>query len=280
MRNFFFLLAIFLLFFHAEGSAAKVKKKKIVTKIYPEISAEYFLQIDLSQSECEKFLDVSAENKTACFRRDGMRDAPYFHKSKITIFNGKIFAEQFFFEGKDQVFLAVKNGSYKLANHSGNLISFSVQNGLVSDLKLLKGDLSKEKKLESKCDENEAIYGFYQANDKSGIVQKNIIFNDEFGSSGLKELQIFIEKSNPEKVMAMAPDANNNTASIEDVRLCKMPDSQEYFLRRISDEGCELNRDETIRECTKYSACKDYLIVKNCGVSFLKDLLTWPNSSR
>lgn len=280
MRNFFFLLAIFSLFFFAEEAAAKIKKKKVVTKIYPEISAEYFLQIDLSQSECEKFLDVSVENKTACFRRDGMRDAPYFHKSKITIFNGKIFAEQFFFGEKNQVFLAVKNGSYKLTNHGGNLVSFSVQNGLVSDLKLLKGDLSKEKKLESKCDENEAIYGFYQANDKSGIVQKNIIFKDEFGSAELKELQIFIEKPSPEKVMAMALDTNNNVAAIDNVRLCRMPDSQEYFLRRISDEGCELNRDETIRECAKYSACKDYLIVKDCEVNFLKDLLTWPNPSR
>jgi hypothetical protein len=280
MKNFFLFLAIFSLFFSAEEAAAKIKKKKIFTKIYPEISAEYFLQIDLLQNECEKFLDVSVENKTACFRRDGMRDEPYFHKSKITIFNGKIFAEQFFSGGKDQVFLRVRNGGYKLVNRGGNLISFSVQNGFVSDLKLLKGDLSKEKKLESKCDENEAIYGFYQANDKSGIVQKNIIFSDEFGPSGLKELQIFIEKSNPEKAMAISSDPNNNAASIDDVRLCRMPDSQEYFLRRISDESCELNRDETIQECTKYSACKNYLIVKNCEVSFLKDLLTWPDPSR
>jgi len=278
MKKLFLFLTIFSLIFSVEQADAKGKKKKIIKKFYPEISAEYFLQFDLSRKDCERLLVVSAANKTACFRRDGMRDEPYYHQSKITIFSGKIFAEQFSTEDDkqvNQVFLMVKDGVYSLVNRNSNLISFSVKGGVVTDLKLLKGDLKKEKKLESNCDASEVIYGFYQANNQSGVVQRNIIFDDEFGFDGLKELQIFIEKSNPQKVMTVTPDANNSMEAIENIRLCKMPNSQNYFLRRISDESCKLNRDETIEECTKYSSCEDYLIIKNCEVTFLKDLITW-----
>jgi hypothetical protein len=285
MKKLFLFLAIFSLIFSAESYAKAKKKKNIkprVTNIYKTIPPEYFLQINLTQSECEKTLNVSAANKTECFRRDKMRDEPYYHKSKITIFNGKIFAEQFSAEEDrqaNQVFLTVKNGSYKLSSSNSNSISFSVKDGLVSDLKLLQGNLAKEKKLESKCDVSEAIYGFYKANNSDGIVEKNIMFNDEFNFNGLKDLQIFIEKSNPQKAMSLTLNDNNSFEAIDNIRICKMPNSENYFLRRISDEGCKLGREETILECTKYSSCEDYLIIKDCEVTLLKDLVTWYNIS-
>ncbi len=264
MKKFSLFFTIFSLLLTGDEALARHRKKPQV-KIIPTISAEYFFQVNLSQSECEKFAGGE------CFRRDKMRDEPYYHQTKITIFRGKVFAEQFSKSSGERLFLKVRDGSYEIASGEENLISFAAKNGEVSDLKLLKGDLTKEKKLESRCDLSEAIYGFHQAYDPSQIIARSRLFQDEYNFDGLKELLFFVEKNNQTEVMALVEKRGRGMAAIKDIRLCKKPSSENYFLKHVSDEECQANREENVAECLKYSACTDYLVVKNCDVLLLAD---------
>lgn len=239
---------------------------------YLTIPQEYILQADLSQSECERM--VAGDE---CFRRDHMRDKPYYHQSRIVIFNDKIFAEQFFEnreKSKNMLLLKVRDGSYKLLTNNGNLVSFDVKNGAVSVLRLISGSLEKEKKLESKCDFAEAIYGFYFVYDKSQIIEKSALFKDEYNFDGLKEVIFFVEKSNQEQVLVLLRNSVRDLEAIRNLRICKIPGEENYLLKHFSDDECQRNHDEAIiAECTKYSACEDYLVVKDCDVVLLRDAM-------
>lgn len=265
MKKIFRALIIFLLIFLPSFAFAKVKK----TKIDNTLNSQYFLQFELDKKTCEKIIG------NECFRRDHMRDLPYYHESRIIIFNEKIFAEQFF-ENREKstnmLLLKVNDGNYKLIDEKKNLISFTAKNGVVSNLKLLKGDLKKEKKLESKCDLSQVTYGFHQVHEKAQIVEKSAFFRDEYNFDGLKEVVFFIDKSKPEKPLALLRNSNRNFDAIRDLRICKMPEKENYFVKYFSDEDCQKNSDDEIaQECLKYSVCEDYAIIKNCEVTLLKD---------
>ncbi|OFW81176.1 MAG: hypothetical protein A2887_01480 [Alphaproteobacteria bacterium RIFCSPLOWO2_01_FULL_40_26] len=270
MKKNFLLLALFSLIFANDPAFAKRKQKQIKIREIA-IPYEYILQSQLSQSECEKMVDIE------CFRRDHMRDQPYYHQSGIVLFHDKIFATQFFEnreKSKNMLLLKVNDGSYKLTTDNGNLISFNIKNGTVSDLQLIRGDLTKEKKLESKCDLAEAVYGFYQAYDKSGIIEKSVLFRDKYDFSGLKEIIFFVEKSKQEEVLALLRNNLRNLDAIKNLRICKIANEENYFLRHFSADECEKNRDDaTAAECDKYSACEDFLVIKNCEVVLLKDAM-------
>jgi hypothetical protein len=254
----------------------KKTPRKIHKKIIPKqvfIPQQYLLQINLSQDQCEKI--VGGE----CFRRDKMRDEPYYHETNLKIFRGKIFAQQFFQGSErlvDKMFLPVKDGTYQLETNNKNLIYFSSKKGVVSDLKIQKDELLKEREPESKCNIAETIYGFYQGNDPSQIVAKTVLFKDEYNFEGFKELTFFVEKSNQAEVMVVTKNLNQTPIAVKDIRLCKMPQistPQVYFVKHVNDEECKENRHKDVSECQKYSICEDFLVIKNCDVLLLRDAM-------
>ncbi len=268
MRKFLFLTLIFGFIFNAESFAKS--HKRIGKKHQSKISSEYFLQVNLTQTQCEEI--VGGE----CFRRDSARDKPYYHQTKLTIFNNKVFAEQFLQNSEkstDRLFFSISNGAYKFITTKGNKISFSAKNGKVINLKLLSGKLGKEKKSDNKCRVAEATYGFYQAYDKWQIVERHKFFKDEFNFSGLKEFIIFAEKSNKTKAMALLKDSAQSVVAVNKIRLCKIQGEENYLEKHISNSECELAREEDIEECVRYGACEDYLVVKDCEITFLKEVL-------
>lgn len=262
MKKIFSLFTIFLLIFGSE-SFAKTKKKPVIKYLDIAIPAEDFLQMNLDQNDCGKF--VAGE----CFRRDHARDEPYYHETRITIFRNRIFAEQFFKRDSlaaDKMFLPVKDGFYQITRLNKNLILFHVKDGQVSDLKLLQGDVDNEKEARSKCDVTSAIYGFYQAYKKPLIVDQYGLYKDEFSFDGLKEFMTFIEATNPEKIMAMTKNPNQVATAIDDINLCKMPNSETYLVRHFSGDECKKITEDNIAECSKYSVCEDFLNVQNCEI--------------
>jgi hypothetical protein len=266
MKKIFLTLTISSLFLGNAEAATRHKARtiKAVKKITEPLS-EKFLQINLAQSGCEVM--VETDDDSACFRRDHMRDEVYYHKTKVTIFQGKIFAEQYFQSAEkptDRLFLKIKNGNYKIKTAAGNHIYFSVKDGAISKLKLLQGNLTKEKKAQSSCQITEAIYGFNQAYKDSELVVNPSLFVDEENFEGLLEFFTFYEKNNPAAIMVMSNQLNQTPTAIKDVMICQMPDKKNYNIRHFSDKECAKNYDEAAAECYKYKECIDHLIVKNC----------------
>ena len=267
MKKIFLIFTLLSLFFEVSAAAAKpVKKsvKKDVKKVESPL-AEKFIQINLSQNECEKF--VNGAGKLECFRRDQMRDEPYYHQTRITILRNKIFAEQFSHDAEkptDRAFLTVNNGTYKIKDQQANVISFSVKNGVVNGLKILQGNIAKERS-GSSCQITEAIYGFYQAYDTSGITVNPKLYADAKKFAGLHDFFIFTEKTNPQVVMVMSSSANQTPVAIQNMTLCKMPKSENYNVKYFVNQECDPKSEESeFLECQKYKECVDYLVVKNC----------------
>lgn len=260
-KLFFIILFIF---------SSKAQAKDSLLDRVKMISDEYLIISNLTQKECEKL--IAGE----CFRRDHMRDKPYYHESRVVIFYNKIFATQFFEnkeKSKNMLFLKVKDGAYQLRTDRENLISFAVKNGEISELKLIQGDLEKEKKLQSKCDLSEAIYGFYQAYDKSQILEKSALFSDEKNFSGLKEFIIFKEKSRLQQPLVLLKNSARDFEAIEDIKLCKMPNRENFLLKQLSQKECVENFDKNAVECSEFSGCEDYLIIEDCKITLLAEEL-------
>lgn len=269
MKKTIFFLTVISLIFSSEALAAK-RRKNPAPKVVA-LPADILIEFEITQSDCQKF--VASE----CFRRDGMRDEPYFHPTKLVILQNRIHAEQLIERDqrpRDKVFIPVRNGNFKVKRRNGNEISFTVKDAAVSDLRLLKGDLVLEKKVESRCDVVAATYGFYKANGTSGIIERKRLFKDEYNFDGLKEFIFFVEKTNQAEVMALAKNSNQAALPLRDIRLCQMPDEENFFVKHITEAECATNRDDIAAECTRYSACVDFLVVKDCNVVLLRDPMT------
>lgn len=268
MEKFLIFLTIFTAFFINAEAFAKRHKVAKPAIIETAVSDQYLLSFDLSQKECEQLIGGE------CFRRDHSRDTPYYHQSRIVIFNKKIFAQQFF-ENREKttnaLFLQVKDGSYKLKTVMGNIASFSAKNGVVSDLKLINGDLSLEEITISSCDIAPTDYGFYQAYDKSQISEKSTYFKDEYNFEGLKELVVFITKADPDKMRVLLKNSARNVEAIENLSLCKMFGDENLFVKHISNAECEKTLDLAAQEeCSRNSRCEDFLLIEDCNVRYLK----------
>src|SRR3989338_1180746 len=101
------------------------------------IDESYFIEIFLTKKDCEKAIGK-------CYFRDKTTDeTPYFHETKIIIFQSKILAIQQY-NDKEKI-LKIKDLHYNFITKHQNSISFTVKNGEVTDLTLKKGDLEKEK---------------------------------------------------------------------------------------------------------------------------------------
>ncbi len=249
------------------ASQAKQKvvspKNIVAAKALQSIEPSYLLQITVAQNDCEKIL---GEN---CFFRDKLFSEPYLHETKLTIFLNKIFATQSF---KDKVITAqVKDGNYSLLSDNNNLISFNTKNGLISNLKLAKGDLTKESTNISKCNKSEILYNFYQTRNKdAAILTKSGFYRDEYHFNGINEYILFSEEANQSEIMVITKDAEQKITAIQNIQLCKMKNSDTLNVRHLSIDEC-LSNNQVTEECFKYSECEDMIAVDNCEVTLFKD---------
>ena len=227
------------------------------------IESSYFLQTTIAENDCEKFLGQS------CFFRDRMLSEPYLHKTKLTIFSNKIFATQFF---NDKTIIAqVKDGAHSLISSNGNLISFNTKNGNVSNLALVKGNLTKEENNVSKCKKAETLYSFYNAYNKDDeIVTKSGIYKDEYDFKGLNEYTLFAEKKDLSEVMAITKNDDEKIVATENLQLCKMVNSDILNVRHLNEDECSGDKKPS-EECFKYQECEDVVAVENCEVTLFKD---------
>ncbi len=209
-----------------------------------------------------------------CFRRDQMRDKPYYHQTKIEIFKNKIFASQIykdFEETRKEIFLPVKDGSYKLYNKDNNLIYFKVKNGAVNDLKLLKGDLRKEKIPSSDCEVTNFVYGFNSAYKKQKFIQETGYYRNEFDFHGLKQFLVMVDDLTPYDVDVLYKSPNETPRAVKNVHLCKLK-GEKNFVVKFDTSKCGIDPSLNLAACEKYRFCENYLIVKDCKVELLKDI--------
>ncbi len=238
-------------------------KNIVAAKVLQSIEPSYLLQITVAENDCEKIL---GEN---CFFRDKLFSEPYLHETRLTIFLNKIFATQHF---KDKTIAAqVKDGKHSLLSDNNNLISFNTKNGIISDLMLVKGDLTKESINISKCNKSKILYNFYQTHNKgAAILTKSGLYRDEYNFNGLNEYILFSEETNQSEIMAITKDAEQKITAIQNIRLCKIKNSDTLNVRHLTIDEC-LDSNQVIEECFKYSECEDVIAADDCEVTLFKD---------
>jgi hypothetical protein len=281
MKSLLKIFTIFALLFVSGEAFAKSKKqatapKKKIEKALktPQVIAipqNYFLQADLDSKLCDKLTGDE------CFRRDGMRDKPYFHETTITIFEGKVFAQQIFHDEEEPgnlLYVKLRDGLWEVETKRRNRISFVSKGGKVSDLKLLKGDFKIENDEPQPCEVALAVLGFARAYDPQLIVAKSRFFKDESDFDGLKEVLIFSEKNvEGAPLFALIKNSKKNYSPIFSLNLCKREDFENLLQRVISRDQCYLNLEDDAPECAKYQACHDYISIRSCNVTFLAQRL-------
>ena len=246
---------LFLIIIFASSSQA-FAKTKFVAPIGP-IDSSYYLEIITNQNDCQK-----ATGKSCFFRDHAIDEKPYFHKTKIIIFQSKIIAIQES-NHKDK-FIKIKDLQHNFTTTSGNLISFDAKNGEIFNLNLLKGNLKKEKIEESNCVKTKIFYDFYKTyNRENEVISTLGSFEDEYNFSSMSQYFIFAAKNDPANVMALQSDADEDFAPIDNLKLCKFPDTMKANVKHISLKDCA---DQMGGECFKYRQCEDYVEVKDCRV--------------
>lgn len=251
-----------------QPSALQAKPKKALAKnIVAEnpaqpIGSSYFLQITVAENDCEKLLGQS------CIFRDKMFGDLYSHETKLVIFLDKIFATQSY--NDKTTIMQVKNGTFTLATDSNNLISFHTKEGTISDLKLVKGDLSKEQNNVSKCRKAENLYNFYNIYNNGAILTKSGIYRDEYDFKGLNEYILFSEKDDQPEIMALTKGDDQKTSALDNLQLCRMPNSDILNVRHLNVDEC-YGDNKMAEECFKYQECENVIAVENCEVTLFKD---------
>ena len=274
----------------------ETENKKFITESGRKINSDYFLQI-IAKKSCDSLTN------TECFRRDRKFEEPYFHKTVISIFNNKIIAEQYFTTTNNKkIFLKVNNGNYQLTTTNDNLISFSVQNGIVKDLILYSGNLERETFMASKCVIAEKNYGFFLAHNQQPKISEASYFANKNNFEGVRNLIIFSDIENIDNLtlqdlMAVEVKAYNNIVPIQNLNLCKRSKSDILEVRDISKAECRKRqeclilinsnpdfKDKIIDEsclgyfdskredfvsCSKQDDCNDYTVIKDCEVKLM-----------
>lgn len=275
----------------------EIVKKNFITESGRNIASDYFLQI-IPKKSCDNLTN------TECFRRDRKNEEPYFHKTQISIFNNRILAEQFFSSTNPnkRIFLKVNNGDYQLKTTNDNLISFTVKNGLVSDLVLVSGNLNREVIIASKCQLAEKYYGYYLAHNQHPKISETSYFSNKNNFNGVRNLVLFsnienIDDLTLQDIMAVEIESYSNIIAVENLNLCKRPKSDILDVRPVSKMECRkrqeclilLNsnpdfKDKIIDEsclgyfdskredfvtCSMQDDCEDYAIIKNCEVKMV-----------
>jgi len=263
-RKFFLYLFLVLTLenkaFSAVKKSQKSGEKTIKIKISQPISSSYFLQIKLKDDECEKAI---AQN---CNFRDKLLQEPYFHETTLNIIENKVFATQIF--NDKTITLQVKDGNYLFNTTNNNKISFNIKDGEVSNLELQDGNLIKENNNLSKCEKAKNLYEFYNIYKKfDSISTKTGLFKDEYNFSGIKEYFIFANQTNPEELMAVARNPNNENFGIENLQLCRNANSDILRVKYLEDEEC--NKKDLL-ECSRYQDCRNEIVIKDCEINLFQ----------
>ena len=273
------------------------ENKKYINESGRKISGDYFLQI-ISKKSCDTV------TQTECFRRDRKNEEPYFHKTIINIFNNQIVAEQYFTttNNNKKIFLKVNNGNYQLTTTNDNLISFTVDNGIVKDLTLISGNISRENFIVSKCIIAEKNYGYFMAYNKQPKLIETNYFTNKNNFEGVRNIAIFtniqnIDNLTLQDLMAIEVKSYNNIYAVENLNLCKKPNSDILEVREISKAEC-IKRQECLilinsnpdfhnkiidesclgyfdskrqdfQSCSTSPDCNDYVIIKDCEVKLM-----------
>ena len=275
----------------------QTENKKFINENGRKINSDYFLQI-IPKKSCDNLTN------TECFRRDLKNEEPYFHRTIVSIFNGRIVAEQYFATTNvtKKIFLKVSNGNYQLTTTNDNLITFSVEDGNVKDLNLFSGNISRETFTPTKCAIAEKNYGFSLAHNQKPKISETNYFANKNNFEGVRNLVIFsnienIENLTLQDLMAVEVRAYNYIAPIENLNICKRAKSDILEVREISKAECRkrqeclilLNSNPDFQNkiidesclgyfdskrgdyvsCSQQDDCEDFAIIKDCEVKFM-----------
>ena len=195
------------------------KYKKGELNNVQEIDGDYIIESELKEN-CDRA--VAGE----CFRADKFFQESYFHYTILSIFNKKIIAEQFF-EGEgrstDKVFLKVSDGEYLLFTKNKNKIFLVVKNGLVAELVVLDGDLSKESKIVSKCQYADKLLAFHRLYQAMEHKEETVFYSDTKNFKGVIEATIFSENYQPKILYSTFKTPNKAIRTVQNLNLCMSP---------------------------------------------------------
>ncbi len=211
------------------------KYKKGELNNVQEIDGDYIIESELKEN-CDRA--VAGE----CFRADKFFQESYFHYTILSIFNKKIIAEQFF-EGEgratDKVFLKVSDGEYLLFTKNKNKIFLVVKNGLVDELVVLDGDLSKESKIVSKCQYADKLLAFHRLYQTKGHKEQTVFYSDIKNFKGVIEGTIFSENYQPKILYSTFKTSNKAIRAVQNLNLCKVGDSIQAIERDFTKGECD-----------------------------------------
>jgi hypothetical protein len=200
-----------------------------------EIDGDYIIESELKEN-CDRAIGGD------CFRADKFFQEPYFHYTILSIFNKKIIAEQFF-EGEgratDKVFLKVIDGEYLLFTKNKNKIFLVVKNGLVSELVVLDGDLSKESKIVSKCQYADKLLAFHRLYQTKEYKEETVFYSDIKNFKGVLEATIFSENYQPKILYSAFKTPNKAIRAIQNLNLCRVGDSIQAIERDFTKAECD-----------------------------------------
>jgi len=211
------------------------KYKKGELNNVQEIDGDYIIESELKEN-CDRA--VAGE----CFRADKFFQESYFHYTILSIFNKKIIAEQFF-EGEgratDKVFLKVSDGEYLLFTKNKNKIFLVVKNGLVEELVVLDGDLSKESKIVSKCQYADKLLEFHRLYQTKEYKEETVFYSDIKNFKGVIEATIFSENYQPKILYSTFKTPNKAIRAVQNLNLCKVGDSIQAIERDFTKGECD-----------------------------------------
>jgi|APGre2960657468_1045069.scaffolds.fasta_scaffold03835_1 hypothetical protein len=216
-----------------DASLEKYKKGELDN--VQEIDDNYIIESELKEN-CDRA--VAGQ----CFRADKFFQESYFHYTILSIFHKKIIAEQFF-EGEgrasDKVFLKVSDGEYLLYTKNKNKIFLVVKNGLVEELVVLDGDLSKESKIVSKCQYADKLLAFHRLYQTQGHNEETLLYSDKKNFKGLIDATIFSEKYRPKILYSTFKVPNKAIRAVQNLNLCKVGDSFQAIERDFTKGECD-----------------------------------------
>lgn len=226
------------------------KYKKGELNNVQEIDGNYIIESELKDN-CDRA--VAGQ----CFRADKFFQESYFHYTILSIFNKKIIAEQFF-EGEgratDKVFLKVSDGEYLLYTKNKNKIFLVVKNGLVDELVVLDGDLSKESKIVSKCQYADKLLAFHRLYQTMGYKEETLLYSDKKNFKGLIDATIFSEKHKPKILYSTFKVPNKAIRAVQNLNLCKVGDSFQAIERDFTKGECDRKYRCTMESLAGYGS--------------------------
>ena len=125
-----------------------------------------------------------------------------------------------------------------------NKIFLVVKNGLVDELVVLDGDLSKESKIVTKCQYADKLLAFHRLYQTNNHMEETLFYSDIKNFKGLIEATIFSEKYEPKILYSTFKTPNKAMRPVQNLNLCK-----------IGEDVQAIERDFTKNECNRKVKC-------------------------